>query len=50
MIGLVSVLGFVKGDGFLLGMISNNIADTWLHVALAAVMLFLGFGAGKQTA
>ena len=46
---LVAVLGFVKGDGYLLGLISNNTADTWLHVVLAAVMLFLGFGA-KDTA
>jgi hypothetical protein len=30
-------------------MISNNVADTWLHVGLAAVMLLIGFGAGKQT-
>jgi hypothetical protein len=45
--GIVAVLGFMKGDGLLLGMISNNVADTWLHVGLAAVMLFLGFGASK---
>ena len=47
---LVAILGFVKGEGMLLGLISNNVADTWLHVVLAAVMLFLGFGAGKQSA
>lgn len=47
---LVAILGFMKGEGMLLGLISNNVADTWLHVVLAAVMLFLGFGAGKQTA
>ena len=41
---LVAVLGFMKGDGMLLGLISNNMADTWLHVGLAAVMLFVGFG------
>ncbi len=41
--GLVAVLGFMKGDGLLLGMVSNNTADTWLHVVLAAAMLFLGF-------
>jgi hypothetical protein len=46
---LVAVLGFIKGDGLLLGMISNNVADTWLHVGLAAAMLFLGFVA-KDTA
>jgi hypothetical protein len=39
----VAVLGFMKGDGLLLGMISNNTATTWLHVGLAVAMLFLGF-------
>ena len=41
---LVAVLGFVKGDGMLLGLISNNLADVWLHVVLAVAMLWLGFG------
>ena len=41
---LVAVLGFIKGDGLLLGMISNNAATTWLHVGLSVVMLYLGFG------
>jgi hypothetical protein len=42
--GLVAVLGFMQGDGMLLGMIANNMADAWLHTAIAAVSLFLGFG------
>jgi hypothetical protein len=46
---LVAVLGFMKGDGLLLGIVSNNAADTYLHTVLAAVMLFLGFVA-KDTA
>jgi hypothetical protein len=41
--GLVAVMGFLMGDGMLLGLISNNTADTWLHVAIAAVSLLLGF-------
>ena len=41
--GLVAVMGFFVGDGMLLGLISNNVADTWLHVVIAAVSLFLGF-------
>lgn len=41
--GLVAVLGFFVGDGMLLGLISNNTADTWLHVGIAAVSLLLGF-------
>jgi hypothetical protein len=40
---LVAVLGFFTGDGMILGIISNNAADTWLHVAIAAVALYLGF-------
>jgi hypothetical protein len=30
--------------------ISNNVADTWLHVGITVVSLFLGFGTAKQTA
>ena len=41
---LVAVLGFIQGDGMLLGLIANNIADAWLHTAIAAGSLFLGFG------
>lgn len=40
---LVAILGFMKGDGLLLGMVANNMADVWLHVVLAVTMLFLGF-------
>ena len=40
---LVAVLGFVQGDGLLLGLVSNNAADTWLHVVIALVALYLGF-------
>jgi hypothetical protein len=40
----VAVMGFLAGgDTMLLGLISNNMADTWLHVAIAAVSLLLGF-------
>ena len=41
--GLVAVMGFFVGDGMLLGLISNNMAVTWLHVVIAAVSLLLGF-------
>ncbi len=40
---LVAVLGFSAGDGMVLGLISNNMPDTWLHVAIAVVALTLGF-------
>jgi hypothetical protein len=40
----VAVMGFLNpGDTMLLGLISNNMADTWLHVGIAAVSLLLGF-------
>jgi uncharacterized protein DUF4383 len=40
----VAVMGFMAGgDTMLLGLISNNMADTWLHVGIAAVSLLLGF-------
>jgi hypothetical protein len=42
--GLVAVLGFVSGDEPILGLIANNAADNWLHVAIAVVSLWLGFG------
>jgi hypothetical protein len=46
---LVAVLGFMKGNDYLLGYISNNTATTWLHVVLALAMLWLGFGT-RETA
>ena len=42
--GLVAVLGFVNGDQPLLGVLANNLADAGLHVVIAAVALYLGFG------
>ena len=41
---LVAVLGFVSGDQPLLGLIAHNTADLWLHVVIAAVSLWIGFG------
>jgi hypothetical protein len=41
---LVAILGFVYGDKAILGIVSNNMADTWLHVVLAAALLAIGFG------
>lgn len=40
---LVAILGFIMGDQPIFGVISNNMADAWLHTAIAAVSLFLGF-------
>lgn len=40
---LVAVLGFVSGDN-VLGLIMVNAADNVLHLVLAVVFLYLGFG------
>ena len=47
---VVAILGFMNPNGMLLGMMSNNPADTWLHVVLAAAMLLIGFAVPKQAA
>src|SRR5438128_11957696 len=38
---LVAILGFMTPSGMLLGMISTNMSDRWLHVVLTVDMLFL---------
>jgi hypothetical protein len=40
---LVAVLGLFAGNGMVLGVISNNMADTALHVVIGLVALVLGF-------
>jgi hypothetical protein len=47
---LVAVLGFVYGDEAILGLVTNNTADTWLHVVIAVVSLYLGFGKKEDMA
>jgi uncharacterized membrane protein YuzA (DUF378 family) len=47
---LVAACGFYYGDQALFGIISSNTADTYLHVGLAVVMLYLGFMAKGGTA
>jgi len=42
--GLVAALGFYQGNRHLLGVISNNMPDVWLHVVISVVALILGFG------
>lgn len=44
---LVAILGFVQGDGNLLGLVAINGADNILHVLLAAILLWVGFGMSK---
>ncbi|MFN2329463.1 MAG: DUF4383 domain-containing protein [Chromatocurvus sp.] len=45
--GLVAVIGFFYGDAPLLGIMAHNWADVWLHVAVAAFALILGFGSRR---
>ena len=40
--GLISFLGFLAVDRPLFGVIAHNLADAWLHLAIAAVSIFLG--------
>ena len=47
---LVALLGFYYGDNPLCGMVEHNKADIWLHIAIAAVALFLGFTGKSDTA
>ncbi|TSC87048.1 MAG: hypothetical protein G01um10148_153 [Parcubacteria group bacterium Gr01-1014_8] len=41
--GLVTVIGFLQGDT-VLGLIGINMADNVLHLLIAAVALYAGFG------
>ena len=41
---LVTVLGFILGSGLLLGLMEINGADNVLHLLLAIVLLYVGFG------
>jgi Domain of unknown function (DUF4383) len=46
--GAIAVLGFFYGEQPILRLVSNNRPDTWLHVVLAVIMLFLGFGTARR--
>jgi len=41
---LVAVLGVFYGNDPILGLIAHNYADLYLHIAIAATALTLGFG------
>jgi hypothetical protein len=47
---VVSVMGFVVGDGLICGVISNNQYDAWGHAGLALAMLLIGFAAPRHAA
>ncbi len=40
---LVTVLGFLMGEGVVLGFLHVNMADNFLHLAITAAALYLGF-------
>ena len=40
---LLTILGFIAGDGNLLGVVAHNRADIWLNAVIAIVALYLGF-------
>jgi hypothetical protein len=46
---LVALIGFVYGNSPLMGMVEHNKADIGLHIVIAAVALYLGFGAARDT-
>jgi hypothetical protein len=41
--GIIAILGFYYGNSPILGFVANNMADTWLHVAIAVISLAIGF-------
>ena len=41
--GLLAVLGLFYGPSPLFGIIANNVADTWFHVAVTLGSAYLGF-------
>ena len=41
---LVALMGFFTGNQPLLGIVAINAADNWLHVLIAIVALYFGFG------
>jgi len=44
---LVALIGFYYGNEPLMGMVEHNKADIGLHIAIAAIALFLGFTGGR---
>jgi len=47
---LIAVLGLYARHGMLLGRITNNLADAWLHVAVAITFLILGLAPTREPA
>jgi len=47
--GLLSFFGFFAVDRPLFGVMAHNYADAWLHLAMAAVSIFLGISPEKNS-
>jgi len=47
---LIAVMGLFARHGLLLGRIINNVADAWLHVAIAITFLILGLRPTREPA
>lgn len=48
--GMAAIMGFFVTHGPLLGRISNNRADTWLHLGFALLFLLFGFAPTQEPA
>ena len=46
---IITILDFVAVD-FMVNLVNINMADKWLHLVLAVLFLWLGFGTKKQHA
>jgi uncharacterized membrane protein len=46
--GLVAILGFLMGSP-ILGLVTVNMADNVLHIVLAVVFLYIGFGGKSES-
>ena len=47
--GIVAILGLFVGHGLVLGLIANNGADVVLHIGIAAMALYLGYGLVRES-
>ncbi len=45
---IVAIIGFAIPDNMLFGLVAMNEPDRWLHAALAAVLLLVGFASPVQ--
>jgi len=48
--GVLTIMGFVTGDGMIFGLISNNRWDAWGHAGLSLIMLLISFALPRNAA